>query len=160
MDSPTRVGNILDLILTNDEDLVSSVRVEESGSFLYFSWVIGEINVTLARRDDSIPESLIYSTTIPNFNWRNGSVEQWDKYQEVQANCEWSQETKYMSITEKVNFLNRLMETAVSSAFEDLLKRKVERKRRIPKEIRSLFKKKSDLSRKIHRTKCRIKLVS
>ena len=115
--------------------------------------MIGEVEVTLALRDDFIPEFLI-----PNFNWRNGTVEQWDKYQEVLENCEWSQETKYMFVTERVNFLNRLMETAVSSAFEDLLRRKVERKRRIPKEIRSPFKKKSDLSRKIHRMKCRIKI--
>ena len=62
-------------------------------------------------------------------------MEQWNsvkKYQEILAKCEWTKETNGMTVTEKVNFLNSLMETAVSSTFEDLLKRKVERKKRIP----------------------------
>ena len=45
---PTRGVDILDLILTNDEDLISNVRVEESGCFSNHRWVIGDVDMTLA----------------------------------------------------------------------------------------------------------------
>ena len=65
---PTRGENIFDLILTNAEDLIQEVRVEESGSLSDHRWVIGNLDVTLAQTDDESPESLIYKTQIPNFN--------------------------------------------------------------------------------------------
>ena len=63
-----------------------------------------------------------------------------------------------MSIGDKVSFLNNQMEVAVSQVFENLLERKQSKRRRIPKDVRSLYKKKSSLSKKIHRTKCKLKL--
>ena len=63
-----------------------------------------------------------------------------------------------MNVGEKVDFLNSLMEDAVSQVFENLLDRKKTKRKRIPKDIRSLYKKKSSLSKKIFKTKCKEKL--
>ena len=56
----TRGENILDLILTNDENLIPEVWVEESGSFSDHRWVIGDLDVILAWTDDISPESILY----------------------------------------------------------------------------------------------------
>ena len=64
-----------------------------------------------------------------------------------------------MNVEEKVNYLNSFMESAVSSTFEDLLKRKKEKRKRIPKEEGSLYRRKTNLSKKIHRMKSRQNLL-
>lgn len=73
---------------------------------------------------------------------------------------DWMSDTCKMSVEEKVLYLNGRMESAVSLTFQDLLKKKKEKKRRIPREVRSLYRRKTNLSKKIHRTKSRVKIVS
>ena len=143
VDVPTRGENVLDLILTNDEDLIPNISVEESGSFSDHRWIIGSMEVSLARKDDKSPEFLSYKTKIPYFNWRKGSVEQWDQYSEILNRIDWSKSTEEMSVGEKVDFLNSQMEAAVGQVFENLLERKQKKRKRIPKDIRSLYCKKS-----------------
>ena len=69
-------------------------------------------------------------------------MDQWEKYQDLINEGEWMTDTGGMSVEEKVQYLNGLMEAAVSSTFEDLLKRKKEKRRRIPREVRSMYRRK------------------
>ena len=155
---PTRGENVLDLILTNDEDLIPSIKVEESGSFSDHRWVIGSLDVNMVRKEEFSPEFQSYHTKIPNFNWRKGSVEQWDQYRDILNRIDWSDSTKQMSVRDKVDYLNSQMEAAVGQVFENLLERKKFKRKRIPRDIRTLYKRKSSISKKIHKTKCKEKL--
>ena len=64
-----------------------------------------------------------------------------------------------MDVEEKVNYLNSLMEKAVSSTFDNLLERKIAKRKRIPKEVRAKYRKKANLSRKIFLTKSKAKIA-
>ena len=114
VDVPTRGENVLDLILTNDEDLIQGIKVEESGTFSDHRWVIGSLDVNMDRKDEVVPEFQSYHTKIPNFNWRKGTVEQWDLYRDILNRIDWLDRTKEMSVGDKVDYLNSQMETAVS----------------------------------------------
>merc|ERR1711867_361477 len=78
VDIPTRGSNVLDLILTNAVDLYGDTRVEESGTLSDHKWVISDIDISLTRTDDASSGTPIYLTRIPHYNWKKGSVEQWD----------------------------------------------------------------------------------
>ena len=71
----------------------------------------------------------------------------------------WESETLEMSFAEKVEYLNKMMESAVSSVFDDLLKRKVSKRKKIPKEVRALFRRKIIVFNKIIKTKLKRKLI-
>ena len=158
VDIPTRGSNVLDLILTNAEDLFGNTRVEESGTLSDHKWVISDIDISLTRTDDASSETPIYLTKIPNYNWKKGSVEQWDNYQEILNSVDWIAETRDMDVEEKIEFLNGKMEEAVSRTFQDLLERKKIKRKRIPKEVRAKYRRKAKLSKEIYLTKSKTKL--
>ena len=72
----TRKENILDLILTNDPELIGNCRVNINSKYSDRNSVICDVNVGVTT---SVSENKImnYMTTVPNFNWINGSIEQW-----------------------------------------------------------------------------------
>ena len=92
---PTRGENILDLVCTNDKDLCVNMETEYNDKFSDHNMI--KICTKLAMVDvDDEADNVEYLTNIPQFNWRNGSNDEWIKYSELMDEHDWMIETKWM----------------------------------------------------------------
>ena len=86
---PTRNKNILDLVLTNDSELITSTRVEVNSQFSdhYTVHCVLDVNFCDSKICDKIVE---YFTSVPKFGWRNGTTEQWENYENCLKSDVWN----------------------------------------------------------------------
>ena len=157
VDFPThKDNNILDLILTNDSDFVISVWPDENIKFSDHKFVNCMIDVIREDKCDKCDEEMIkYITKVPQFSWRNGTEEQWVKYKDILNENDWNALSMDCSVEQKVNSLYQIIENAVSLSFDNLIEKK-KGKKRIPKEIKNLFRKKNILSKRYLKRKIKI----
>ena len=93
-----------------------------------------------------------YLTTVPNYGWKKGTTEHWEKYHNILNDINWCEMTQNLCLTDKVRMFMTIVENAVSESFDNLVEKKSEKKR-IPKHIKKLFAKKTILSRKLMKSK-------
>ena len=62
-------------------------------------------------------DNLRYPLTIPQFNWRHGTEEEWDSFTSYLSNVDWCQETQNMEVEDKINYFYKIMESAVEESF-------------------------------------------
>ena len=140
-------NNVLDLILTNDSDFIINVRPEENIKFSDQKLVNCSIDVICEEKCDECDEEIIqYLTKVPQYAWRNGTDDQWEKYREIINENYWKSLSGDCSLKQKVNSLYRMIENTVSLSFENLIEKK-KRKKIIPKDIKNLFRKKNAISK-------------
>ena len=80
-----RGGNTLDLILTDDKNLIHNVKSDINVSFLDHHIVICDVDISYEKENPS-KEVIQYQTKVPNFGWKKGTIEQLDQYKES-LNC-------------------------------------------------------------------------
>ena len=109
---PTRMGNnianggnILDLILTNDTELLSNVRTVINGNFSDHSTVICDINIEIFEPNSEL-KPVKYLTSVPNYNWRSGTIDQWDRYCERVNTSEWLDISEGKNVEDKVKLFS------------------------------------------------------
>ena len=102
-------------------------------------------------------DNLKYPLSIPQYNWRQGSEEDWDRYTNHLNNVDWCLETQGMEVEDKILHLYKIMEAAVEDTFQT--KSGKCNKRRIPARVRKMWDKKSKVSKKILKTKCPRKMI-
>ena len=158
VDKPTRVDNILDLILCNDIDMITGCEVDINSKISDHNLVICKINEdTIERVSECNEEPIEYFTKFPSYAWKKGTPDQWKEYETKLYSNEWDKSPD-LNIEDKLKEFLVKIEEAIKDSFEDLLERKKVRKR-IPKFIKKLFKKKTKISKRIFRTKYKIKMV-
>ena len=67
-------NNILDLMLTNDIDLISGLRTEDNVKFTDHKLIICDVDFHYEEVKIDNDKVIDYMTTVPLYNWRNGSV--------------------------------------------------------------------------------------
>ena len=77
-----------------------------------------------------------YLTNVPKYEWRNGSDEQWSKYENILNEFSWYEISADLGVCEKVKLLLSKIEDTVSQCFENLVERSKERKEKVPKHIK------------------------
>ena len=98
-------------------------------------------------------------TTVPDFNWKSGSVEQWDKYKNIMNDIDWNVIYTDMNVEEKVTLLFNSIEREITESFEIIVDRKSVKRRNVPKHVKKWYKKKNKISKNILSTKCEKKVV-
>ena len=158
VNKPTRKKNILDLVLTNDTELIGKCEVIVNSNFSDHNTVICETSIGINEnsRNEKIME---YVTTVPNYGWRKGSVEQWDSYHKLINDHDWNEISAGKNVDDKVKLLFKTIEFAVKESFDNLIERKENKKRRIPKQVKKWFSQRKKLSKMIIKTKCKKKIV-
>ena len=130
--SPTRNDNILDLVLTNDSDMIKNTSVEVNVSFSDHNTVncLLDIDFTQSQESEKFME---YLTSVPMYGWRNGTVEQWDNYMNKLNSKDWCDISQNLNVHEKVDILLRNIEDAVALSFENLMEKKVKKNKKYQK---------------------------
>ena len=156
MNKPTRGSNLLDVILTNDRDLLLQCDTIENVN--YSDHKLVRITLTVDTSGEVKQTSnLEYPSKIPLYNWRQGDQDQWEEYTSLLDSKDWISETKDLDLNEKIEYLNDIMEEAVSRVFETKDRRRPE-KRIIPPSVRKLQTRKLKLSKSIQKTRCPVRI--
>jgi hypothetical protein len=116
---PTCGLNTLDLVLTNNCELVSHIDVRPTVKLSDHSLVISYLSLCdpgKTQHDDPSQPS-IYSSTIPNFDISKGDDEDWIRFRTILELSDWDSEASGLSLNEKVNLLTKKLETAVELVF-------------------------------------------
>ena len=156
VDKATREDRILDVVLSNDRELLLKCEVEVNLRYSDHNLV----KLTLTTNCE-VPikhtDNLKYPLSIPHFNWRQGSDEDWTNYTNYLNGVDWCQDTQGMEVENKIQHLYNLMEAAVEATFKS--KTGSCPKRRLPNVVRKLWERKSKVSKKILKTKCPRKMI-
>ena len=72
---PTRYNNILDLILTNDYDLIQGTNIEVNSGFSDHNTVTCYLDM-MCNEVDRCESIMKYMTAVPNYGWRSGLIDQ------------------------------------------------------------------------------------
>ena len=76
VNKPTRNENMLDLILTNDYDMITQTDIEVNNGFSDHNTVMCKLNIDY-HEPEKCENIIDYLTSVPKYEWRNGSVDQW-----------------------------------------------------------------------------------
>ena len=132
-----KCGNTLDLILTNDTTLVSNMRSDVNSNFSDHYFVICDIDIEL-EKEQSNSDEISYLSKVPNFEWKKGTIEQLERYNEKINSNNWYEMFLNMKLSEKVKLFNDIVESAVASIFDNLMENKTCRKK-IPRFVKETF---------------------
>ena len=156
---PTRIDNILDVVITTDESVFSHIEVRPTVTLSDHSLILAFLVTGPGDRVLPAQGPPIYSTRIPLFHLGRGDVMDWAPYtQYLDSLGPWVHLAHGMELEDKINFLASLMEDAVSSSFD--LKKGKPKGNMIPPMMRKLMRRRKTLSRKVLRTKSATSFVS
>ena len=156
VDKPTRLSNILDLVLCNNHEMISHIEFQENSNLSDHCTLFTFMNIMMEPvKEPSIED--IHSSRIPLYNLRDSDDEDWLQYKCLLDKRNWSTESEGLTLIKKVSLLTSMMESAVSLSFP--LRKKKEPGNRIPASMRNLMRKKSQISRNMRKTKDWKKLI-
>ena len=123
------------------------------------------LTISPGRREKVDVSRDFYTTIINRYNLRDASDEDWGKYQTILSNTDWATETQHFSASQKVDFLAKIMEEAVSKVFP--LKSEKKKGYKIPNVVQKKMKRRTTLGKSMMTTrepkfflKCQLELRS
>ena len=155
VDKPTRGENLLDVILCNDRDLF--LRCESLLNVKFSDHNLVKVTLTVNTSCNITQcENLSYPSVIPQYNWRQGTTQQWEEYRKEMELFDWFEEAVNLNLEEKVSYLTKIMEKSIDKVFD----KKCERvnKRIIPLKVRKLITRKKKISKAIMKTQCKTQI--
>ena len=101
----TRVNNILDLILVNREDVVSSYEIMVNESLSDHNTIMVKTKIYPGVKKSAIPNKDYYDTDLYKYdmNWNQENEANWLKYEDLMNKCDW---TSPAEINNNLNILN------------------------------------------------------
>lgn len=152
VDKPTRGSNLLDVVLSNDRDLL--LRCDTIENFSFSDHKLVKLTLTVDTSGEVKQTiNLEYPSKIPLYNWRQGDKDQWEEYSSFLDSKDWVSDTRDLDLNEKIDYLKTVMEEAVDRVFE-VKDRGRPGKRIIPPNVRKLQTRKLKLSKSIKKTCC------
>ena len=158
----TRGKNILDLVFTNNHQLVNNYTTTVNNKFSDHNLLTVELNFSYNTERKSTKSINPMTTNIYEYDLKNATINDWNRFDKVLAEIskDFETETKESDTEEKLKKVYEHAVRATSIVFQkkedfrdDLNTEKEEEilkpKNKIPKKIRILMRKKKKLSRKI-----------
>ena len=157
--APTRGKNILDLILSNNPNLINNyttiVNKKFSDHFLLKVW----LNFSFNQKNGSTQRKYPYTTILYKYDFERADDEDWLRYDDMIGSVDFEEEVKGMNTNQQLRRFYEILEGTVKEIFKK--KKEFEKessenqnqqqkpKNFIPKRVRQLMKRKSKLSDKI-----------
>jgi hypothetical protein len=115
---PTRLNNILDLVMTNNVDMISHIEIEKNVKFSDHNTVISYLNLSLDNDVTTTEEvKSLYSTSIPLYDLTKADQEDWVRFAMVLDSMDLENGMIDLSLEEKVAHLSKSLEEAVAEVF-------------------------------------------
>ena len=152
----SRSSNILDLVLSNNQQLTTHAEIITNFSFSDHHSIVVPLNTILNEQKTVNHEKDYYKTKIHKYDLKNATREEWNRFAATIGNINWEERTAEMSLEEKIQSFISMMDECVALIFKD--KQSTRKGNKIPKEARKLMEKKSKLSKRILKTRCAIAL--
>ena len=163
--SPTRGRNILDLILSNNPQMVGPITITISSHISDHSMLEFQLNHPYTQPQDDGPKEKPYTTNFHKYRLDKGDAEDWMKYESLLREVNFDALVEGMNVKERLLKYYDILEKVVDAVFrkkkqyletledekDDENKRKP--KNKIPKEIRLLMRQKHEISERIKKCK-------
>ena len=138
--SPTRNNNILDLIFTNNQNMITEHNMIMNSNFSDHNTIISKLNIKLNQSHKNEKFINIHDTKIPMFKIKDVPDYHWENYSDLINTYIWSeQSSKCNDIEDRIKLLLDTILMSIEQCFENLCQKK--NGNRIPKHIRKCFKK-------------------
>ena len=154
----TRKENVLDLVFTNTENMITSYETIVNSKLSDHNTLIISFNVEDETNQEKKKAENPYPNKIFEYNIRKGTNEDWIRYETLMRmlSKDFEEETKDKSTTEMLDKLIKTIEEVVELVFEKKEEFKSEGEKskgnKIPRRVRLLMRKKKSLSEKIMKT--------
>ena len=145
--SPTRGDNILDLVFTNREELISHTEVRPTTVLSDHSILVSVLTVGPGPKPSSPPAWDQFTTTIPFYDTKSASQEDWNKFGTTLNLSSWADRSSGCSLSQKSSLLSSLIEEAVMATFPR--KKSRTKGNRIPLVMRKLMRRRKTVARKL-----------
>ena len=146
--APTHGRNCLDLVLTNNVNLISSIGTEQNDVSLTDHNLLKVITMLGPGKREKVDVTRDFYTTIINrYNLKDATESDWSKYQAVLSKNDWLGVTLHFSASQKVDHLSKIIEKAVADVFP--LKRESKSGYRIPKIMKKKMNRRTFLGKKM-----------
>ena len=159
--TPTRGKNILDLILSNNTSIISTyttiVNSKFSDHFLLKIW----LNISYNQATKEGKREYPYSTILQQFALEDADDEDWLRFNSLLETVDFEEETKLLNTKKKLQKFYDILEGTSLQIFHKKKEYLEENKdvdskkprNKIPKRVRQLMKRKSNLSNRVLSTK-------
>ena len=145
---PTHGQNCLDLVLTNNVNLISSIGIEKNDVSLTDHNLLKVATMIGPGKREKVDISRDFYTTIINrYNLKDATENDWSKYQAVLSKNDWQGVTLHFSASQKVDHLSKIIEEAVAEVFP--LKRVSKSSYSIPKMMKKKMRRRTFLGKKM-----------
>ena len=155
IDTYTRGKNFLDLVFCSDDNLIIHNTPLDNVIISDHMLCVLNTNITMKPINKS-PRTNIYSTTICDYNLMNATPAEWNSLNEYYNNINWDEMLQGSDIVKDGDLLIDVIEKGVKSCMRPISNHKTSKnaegisfksKNLIPHNVRSLFKRKSKLSK-------------
>ena len=157
----TREKNILDVIMTNDEELIENIEVFENLQISDHKFVIAKLSKPLSLGNDIKNKKINYcSTTIPEFDLYKPDPQAWAKAREQFRNIDFNLDDELEDLAN--NVISNL-ENVVNCNFSKRAppdRSNQQSKNLIPREVRTLMKQKINANRSLAKETEELKINS
>ena len=153
VDEATRKQNILDLIFTNNNNLIIRCRQVINAKLSDHNTIITELSYGLKQLENKQNKNFT-TTTIPEYDFQGADDENWARMKSLLNVVEWEKEFENKSVHEMTNiFLKELVDKVEKTLEKKTSYEKVNKDKsshssnnRIPRRVRTLFRNKKNAS--------------
>ena len=100
--SPTRLGAILDVVMTNNTDLISHTEIRVHPQLSDHSLLVSTLTCGPRTAPSTGPRANIYSTSIPAYNTALGTADQWEAYKVEMSKTDWDLLAAELPLAKKI----------------------------------------------------------
>ena len=134
---PTREGNMLDLILSNDNLLISKISHMINQTISDHHILICELSIDMDSNESSDNTKFEYLTRIPDYDWKKATTEQLNQFTEDINQNDWNVLAEGLNNSDKLKLLYKLLEDNAEKNFKE--KVTITKKKVISKDVRKAF---------------------
>jgi hypothetical protein len=145
----TRLNNILDLVLSNNQDQVSHIAIRPNVKMTDHATVCTYLTVRAPVPQRQVTK-VLHTSCIPQYDLSKADREDWTRYNYLVNRRNWEEEAVYLSLEEKIAHLTTIMEGAVREVFPRRQGKVAGN--RIPLRMRKLMTRRRKLSLRLLRT--------
>ena len=166
--TPTRKGNILDLVFANSANLIQGYTTLVNSSFSDHNILRISLNYPYKNETENIRKNP-YPNMIYEYDLHNAGEEEWIRYDVLLTKLseDYDDKTENENTNEKLERLYSLIEKAVVTVFKkkEAFKSKEEKEKenrkrnKIPRHLRIMMRKKTSISKKILLSSCATKTL-
>ena len=115
--SPTRGNNILDLVLTNNGNLLPTYKMIVNKQLSDHSTLVLQLAQCLEEEKQTLDKSSVYTTDILKHRIFQGDNKDWLRYTLLVDSIYWDSQTESQSIVQQVQTLSKTLEGIVNQCF-------------------------------------------